>query len=272
MNRLFYKGLWNKGQCILNFNVYLGVVSQPKTSGTVKSFNFNMSDLSSWDSNVTFPFLLQCAPGVIPYFGPERLERVDRMIIKVPPTHLIIWQYLVGEVGDEGFKEKLKQVETQLNENSKNWVLPSKVGIEKYWTLLKNDKSLPHKLLNLSNLIALETRFRNSCNYAVRIRRAAYLSSAIRLFKISLCGLNSSCYLSFFRDSSPRSKIDGERMKWEKMKWWWRDFREDERVWGGGIAPTIKARVLHFRKIKKGETQGTLNFEKIKNCSKEKKS
>ena len=103
MNRLFYKGLWNKGQCILNFNVYLGVVSQPKTSGTVKSFNFNMSDLSSWDSNVTFPFLLQCAPGVIPYFGPERLERVDRMIIKVPPTHLIIWQYLVGEVGDEGF-------------------------------------------------------------------------------------------------------------------------------------------------------------------------
>ena len=36
---------------------------------------------------------------------------------------------------------------------------------------------------------ALETRFRNSCNYAVQIRRAAYLSSAIRLFKISLCGL-----------------------------------------------------------------------------------
>ena len=156
MNRLFYKGLWNKGQCILNFNVYLGVVSQPKTSGTVKSFNFNMSDLSSWDSNVTFPFLLQCAPGVIPYFGPERLERVDRMIIKVPPTHLIIWQYLVGEVGDERFKEKLKQVETQLNENPKNWVLPSKVGIEKYWTLLKNDKSLPHKLLNLSNLITFQ--------------------------------------------------------------------------------------------------------------------
>lgn len=151
MNRLIFLSV---------IKCFSGILTRPKESNQVTNFNFSLSKRENWEL-VSYPFIVYLAPAIIPYYNDAKLDRIDLVSLKSPPTHALIWKYLVDEISSEALLSAIADFEAELDASepkSQNipksqWDIPSKSELDAYYAKLLLDERLCHKIMDLASLL-----------------------------------------------------------------------------------------------------------------------